>query len=311
MIGNFDLPYDKSVAKVYTYTPQGPLVLAGNLPQGIKVWNKPKGINFVYGLLINPGSGGGGGGSTGGGGGGAAGSYSQFIVSAHMVPDTLLVQVPNGGRGGGANSTGTTPSVGTVLFYTSIGINTGTPTRAVFTYGSSVTSMTGGAAGSTAGGAGGSVGAIVTTTATPLLCTAGIQNPPIFAAATGSAGSIGPGSSSLFIGRPQGGASGGGISASIASVGGRVRGPAYSTYTIWNRDLLGGAATGQPGEDGITIFQPTFLSLPGAGGGANPSGTGGRGGRGGIGCGGGGGGAGTTGGAGGDGGDGFVMLVCW
>ena len=100
------------------------------------------------------------------------------------------------------------------------------------------------------------------------------------------------------MGRPQGGAGGGGVSSSIAYPGGNVLAPTTSVNSIWSRKLIWRSTNTehQLAEDGITLFEPTFLSLPGAGGGANASGVGGNGGKGGIGCGGGGGGAGTTGG---------------
>ena len=63
MMGHFNLPEDKSKVKVDKYFAMGPLAQSGLIPQGTKVWNKPKGITFVYGLLIGPGTGGGGGGT--------------------------------------------------------------------------------------------------------------------------------------------------------------------------------------------------------------------------------------------------------
>ena len=72
MDGFLDLPLNKSQAKTYIFTAdynnQGSYD-----SRGLQKWIKPKGINFVYGLLIGAGSGGAGGGLNGGGGGGAAG----------------------------------------------------------------------------------------------------------------------------------------------------------------------------------------------------------------------------------------------
>ena len=88
--------------------------------------------------------------------------------------------------------------------------------------------------------------------------------------------------------------------------------PSTSVNSIWSSNIAGGTIGGGAGGQGITLFEPTFFSLPGAGGGANDSGVGGKGGDGGIGCGGGGGGAGSvSGGAGGKGGDGLIIILCW
>lgn len=309
MIGNYDVPQDKSIVKTFVYNAMGPVALSGNLPQGFRRWNKPKGISFVHGIVIGPGSGGGGGGTGGGGGGGSSGGVLIFMVPAYLVPNELFVVVPSGGRGGASNSAGTAPGTVAGLFYPTLGVITGTPARTNFAFANAVGGQTGGGAGGAAGGTAGVAGAVVT--AANIANIASVGNYVINSPSAGLAGTTGAGANAVFIGRPQGGASGGGISGGVGSAGGSVLGPSFSTHTIWNRNLLGGAATGQAGEDGISMMQPTLFSLPGAGGGALVGGTGGRGGRGGIGCGGGGGGAGTTGGAGGDGGDGLIILTCW
>ena len=310
MMGHFNLPEDKSKVKVDKYFAMGPLAQSGLIPQGTKVWNKPKGITFVYGLLIGPGTGGGGGGTGGGGGGGSAGPIVTFLVPAIAVPDELYINVPSGGKGGPANTAGSVPATSTLIGYNTVLQTTGTPNRTVFAFTNSTTGQTGGGAGGTTSGAAGAGGTLASLNNLIMISTVGsVQISP--ATAPGQAGTTGAGANAPFLGRPQGGASGGGISGGVGSAGGNVLGPSFGTQTIWNRNLSGGAATGQAGEDGITLFNPTFFSLPGAGGGANVGGVGGRGGNGGIGSGGGGGGAGSTGGAGGDGGSGFVMLVCW
>jgi hypothetical protein len=311
MIGNFDIPQDKSVVKTFVFNAMGPIALSGNLPQGFRIWNKPNGISFVHGIIIGAGSGGGGGGTGGGGGGGSSGGVVTFLVPAYALPNETFVVVPSGGTGGASNTAGKAPAIYTGLAYTTQAVITGTPTRTNIVFANGVTAQTGGGAGGAAGGTAGAVGATTTAAGIPMIASAG--NYVITAPSPGLAGTIDRGADAAFIGRPQGGASGGGISGGVASAGGNVLGPTFSTQTIWNRNLLGGAATGQAGEDGISMVQPTLFNLPGAGGGALVGGTGGIGGKGGIGCGGGGGGAAThgAGGAGGDGGDGLIILTCW
>ena len=316
MIGNFNLPIAKGNAKTFIFTPTPGSATLSSIYRSMQTWNKPNGINFVYGLLIGAGSGGGGGfsmgaGTTGGGGGGGTpGCTIQFLQPAYLVPDTLFVSVATGGIGGGANTNGGFPNV-TGLFYGNMG-NQAAVTRAYYCYPNNVqaTTQSGRSGSISSGGAGGTTLTVASTQAMPGII--GFSN---FVQATspdgGFAGTLVAGTNATFLGRPQGGAGGGGVTSGVAAAGGNILGPTTSAQSIWSRNLSGGAATGQAGEDGITLFEPTFLSLPGAGGGGNASGTGGKGGKGGIGCGGGGGGAGVTGGAGGDGGDGLVILVCW
>jgi hypothetical protein len=316
MIGNFDLPIAKGNAKTYIYTTPTLISLSGgNIINGMPQWNKPKGINFVYGLIIAAGSGGGGGfsmgaGTTGGGGGGGTpGQITQFLQPAYLVPDILYVTVGVGGAGGAAGTAGSLVTVSSGLFYTTLGPSANSVTRTYYALpGSPATNPQSGRGGTSgAGGAGGTAGGSFGATTGM----AGFSNFAISTVLSGFAGTLVAGTNATFAGRPQGGAGGGGVTSGVAAAGGNVLGPTTSGQSIWSRNLSGGAATGAAGEDGITLFNPTFFSLPGAGGGANASGTGGDGGKGGIGCGGGGGGAGTTGGRGGAGGDGLVMLVCW
>jgi hypothetical protein len=316
MIGNFNLPIAKGNAKTYVYTAINTTATT-NPWRGFYTWNKPKGINFVYGLIIGGGSGGGGGfsigaGTTGGGGGGGTpGAVIQFIQPAYLVPDTLSVSVSIGGTGGAANTSGGFPALVSGLWYPLVGQTTLSITRIYYAFSNS--NLGGTQSGRTGtGAAGGNGGAASTLSATsnqPGIM--GFSNYSLPAALSGFAGTLVAGTNATFAGRPQGGAGGGGVTSGVAAAGGNVLGPTTSEQSIWSRNLSGGAATGQAGENGITLFEPTLFSLPGAGGGANASGTGGAGGKGGIGCGGGGGGAGTTGGRGGDGGDGLVILVCW
>jgi hypothetical protein len=316
MIGNFDLPIAENKAKTYIFTPTPGTAQLASIFRSMQMWNKPKGINFIYGLLIGAGSGGGGGFSFGvgtaggGGGGGTPGAILQFLQPAYLVPDTLYVTVAEGGLGGTAGNTGGFPNV-TGLFYGNMG-NQAAASRTYYAFPNNAqASLQSGRNGtSTAGGNGGTVVAATGTTLMPGMVGFSnfIQPTPL----TGfNGGFASAGTNATYVGRVAGGAGGGGVSSSIAYAGGNVIAPSTSANSIWNQNLSGGANTGVSGSNGVTLFNPTFFSLPGAGGGGILSGTGGRGGDGGIGCGGGGGGAGTTGGAGGNGGDGFIMLVCW
>ena len=316
MIGNFNLPIAKGNAKTYTFTATPGTVQLSSIFRSMMRWDKPKGINFVYGMLIGAGSGGGGGYSFGvgtaggGGGGGTPGAILQFLQPAYLVPDTLFVSVAEGGLGGAAATAGGFPNV-TGLFYGNMG-NQAAASRTYYAFPNSAQSGT--QSGRTgAVGAGGNGGTVLTAIAQTLM--PGIVGFSNFIQPTPLAGFAGgfaaAGTNAAYVGRVAGGAGGGGVSAGVAYAGGNVIAPSTSANSIWNRNLSGGANTGVAGEDGISLFTPTLFSLPGAGGGANASGVGGRGGDGGIGCGGGGGGAGTTGGGGGNGGDGLIMLVCW
>jgi hypothetical protein len=326
MIGNFNLPLAKGNAKTYVFdTLGGTLDPVGGTIRGVSftAWEKPKGINFIYGLLISPGSGGGGGHSFGvggtqggGGGGGTPGTVTQFLQPAYLFPDSVLISIGRGGLGGAAGTAGTLPNNQvTAIYYPQQlqGINFGGSSIGSYAlptgfYGySGAQSGRGGVTGS--GGNGGTAATSVTTTQIPGIN--GFSNYNLYNSLTGFNGTLTTGSNATYVGRFGGGAGGGGVSASIAYTGGNVIAPSTSEQSIWNRNLSGGTNTGGAGENGISLFEPTLFSLPGAGGGANLTGTGGAGGKGGIGCGGGGGGAGVTGGRGGDGGDGLAILVCW
>lgn len=317
MIGSLNLPIAKGNAKTYIFTSTDQTTTLSSVYRATQRWEKPKGINFVYGMLINAGTGGGGGYSFGagtaggGGGGGAPGNTIQFLQPAYLVPDVLFMTVAKGGAGGAAATAGGYPSLSTGMWYSVVG-SAAAATRMYYAFPSSTPSgTTSGRAGTiSAGGNGGTAYTISSTTTQPGIM--GFSNYNLTTTLTGSAGGFAAtGTSVGFQGRPAGGAGGGGVSAGVAYAGGDVIAPSTSGQSIWNQNLLGGANTGVLGSNGITLFNPTFFSLPGAGGGANASGIGGRGGDGGIGCGGGGGGAGTTGGAGGNGGDGLIILVCW
>lgn len=330
MIGSLNLPLNKSGAKTYVFTANDAVAVTSNVfTSGMHLWQKPTGINFVYGLVIGPGSGGGGGGTLGGGGGGSPGSYMQFLQPSILVPEQLAIHVGRGGAGGaGGNPSGANgafPIASTVLYHSIVNskysVAGGQP---YYAYANSVHTGTQSGRGGTnvAAGAGGTAvvapgtaqlagiyGTVVTvqSVSTWNFASTAVATSP----STGFSGGLTTAGTDVpFLGRPQGGAGGGGRSGG-AKVGGTVAQPTGGPFTNIGK-RFGGIIGGGTGDDGISLFTPILFFTPGAGGGANDAGTGGRGGYGGIGCGGGGGGAGSTGGgAGGAGGDGLVILVCW
>lgn len=74
--------------------------------QNWELWEKPRGCNMILISAIGGGSGGGGGASNnsttarGGGAGGSSGAFTQVIIPAIHVPDTLYVSAGSGGFGG-------------------------------------------------------------------------------------------------------------------------------------------------------------------------------------------------------------------
>jgi hypothetical protein len=320
MFGAMHLADSKVNTNTWIYAPR---YVVSTFPYSINInadeyiWEKPKGINFVYGLVIGPGTGGGGGGTLGGGGGGSGGATLQFIQPASLVPDRLLILVAKGGLGGAAASNGGYPLGEHGIYYESsrqTGIELATNRKNYAKANQKQTGTQSGRLGSGVAAGGGAVAP--TTTFCPGPGLLGVSNYTLLVGNAGSAGGLTTvGSNATFggvTGGPGAGGAGGGGRSGGAKAGGNVTAPSFSTYTIWNQNLSGGAATGVAGETGFTSFDPMFFTFPGAGGGANDAGAGGRGGDGGIGCGGGGGGAGSTvGGAGGNGGDGIVILTCW
>lgn len=319
MIGTFNLPIAENKAKTYIYQPVNLGANGAGVEISMQKWEKPKGINFIYCLMIGAGSGGGGGYSFGagtatggGGGGGSPGCAVQFIQPAYLVPDILYIQVSTGGIGGAAGANGGFGNLITGLYHSQFSAVVNSTSRTYYALPNTVqTGTASGRSGSVAaGGAGGTISNVSTTLIQPGIM--GFSNYSLATSLTGFNAVLGAaGADATFGGLPQGGAGGGSVNAGVATAGGNVLAPSTSPNSIWKQNLPGGANTGVSGSNGITLFNPTFFTLPGAGGGGNPTGVGGDGGKGGIGCGGGGGGAGTTGGRGGNGGDGLVMIVCW
>ena len=75
-----------------------------------QTWNKPRKCNYVWIMCIGGGGGGAGGQTTVGGvsaaTGGASGAVSRALYNAQQLPDSLYVQVGQGGAGGNASVNG-------------------------------------------------------------------------------------------------------------------------------------------------------------------------------------------------------------
>lgn len=274
-----------------------------------QVWEKPRGVTFVF-IEILSGAGGGGGGFTrvaaangGGGGGGACANSVRAMVPALFLPDRLFVQVGTGGAGGTANGAGspgvlTTVSANRTRNQGMMVLDCGTTGG-----GGAAGAATGNAAGGVAGGAPNLVSqlgnwGLVVGTIGQAGATGGLFN------AAGSNATPWTGTGLLC----SGGAGGGGVTASNIPGGNVVP----SDVTIVPQVTGGNAFVAGRGDDGYLYRGPMagWLSLGGGGGASGNTVVGGNGGNGGPGSGGGGGGSGTTGGTGGKGGDGIVIIVC-
>jgi len=273
-------------------------------------WSKPKNCALIAIFALGAGAGGGGGltGLAGtprsGGGGGGSGGFAGGIWLADMLPDILFVSVGVGGTSGPASTIGGAGSRSFVAFAPDGGA---VPTIPIIRSGDA---DAGGGPAGVVGLIGGGAGSTITNDATVDFIGSSIAfNSIAGQAGAGSDGGVAtPGVSITWGGSGlvvSGGAGGGAVVGILPQAGGGQvgSGPIMS--------LSGGAATGAPGSQGITILSRPFLSLGGCGGGGLDAGAGGDGGNGGLGSGGAGGGGGTTGGAGGRGGDGRVLIVAF
>lgn len=282
-----------------------------------KVWNKPRGINWVYMIGVGAGASGVGGTFTGasaasaGAAGGGSGAQSVLLIPAMFVPQQLFVQTGLGGRQGTTITSALTSVAGTGTY---VAIEPTATTSAVSnlffliangaasTTGGTATAMSGnfplagrgwsqnfagqngGTAGATQNGAGGAI----------TLPTTGLM-------VTGGAGSGG---------KDVTGA-GGGAGGAITGVGFLGTLPTHAGGTA--------SASGTNAGNGIDGRMVTpYMHYGGSGGGSGAfaatgnGSTGSSGGNGGPGCGGGASGPGyTTTGRAGDGGDGFVYIIGW
>lgn len=286
--------------------------------KGFQIWQKPKGASLVSMFVIGGGGGGGGGfsrtaGSAGGGGaGGACSGISRFICPAIFLPDTLYIQVGNGGQGGAASSNG---GAGINSYILSSKTNV---VPNIIVYSGLVASPPGGGGAGTGatGGTGGTVPGLAISQSTNTWGqwfsnqglvggAGGAQTGAVGTAITAwgglplSPGAGGAGCTTTdFAGGPQ-------TPTAILDIGSQGYYPSGAGGIVPGGTAAGTNVDGNPGINRIT----PFYNSGGAGGGSNNSGQAGHGGTGGYGCGGGGGGAGTTGGRGGNGGSGIVIIV--
>jgi len=285
---------------------------AGNL--GYQTWHKPRKCNFVYIISID----GGGGGSSGytnttlGTSGGGAGSVTRALIDSKFIPDTLLVKVGRGGKGGAAQfSAGTAQNTGATGEVSGIFVATSQVNSQ--STGNNASSFLGGFSTAAGGSLSSGAGAAATIAGASFLV--GLIN---FVSIAGTSGANANTSVTPVDIQPltsqinTGGAGGGGPRTIIDTAynGGSINSSSFSPRIAGG---IGDAALGTNGAHGFTSWKPFFSTGGAGGGGASGSACfGGRGGDGGIGSGGGAGGsvpASSTTGAGGDGGDGIVIIV--
>lgn len=265
-----------------------------------QTWNKPRNAKFIEIFCLGAGGGGShttaAAGAASGGGGGASGGIVRGIVPAFMLPDTLYILVGKGGIG--PSTTNTAGGSGGISY---VGIQPSTSDQLLVCKSSST--VAGGASNSGTGGTAPTIAG---------LTTFAFANLGIFTAIAGvsgvaggaNTGAAGNSQNALGISLVTGGAGGGGKTASVFGIGGRIN-PATAVLTS---TVLGGLSAGQDGENGYGTLQP-FCGTGGSGGAGITAGQGGRGGNGFYGCGGGGVGGSSVVSKAGDGGDGLVIFT--
>jgi len=286
---------------------------AGTTTDSWQTWSKPRGVSFVYGLIL--GAGGGGGrptaGANPGAGGGASGGIGTFLCQASLLPDTLYIRPGIGGAGGatdGANGS----SGDTSYIVTSPVNNPSTAFEAVL-----VTAQgSGGGNQSTTGG--------VNTGTTPVFSNQlqfAITNALVGVNGSPGGNATSNGSSATWgasgIGPTCHGGGGGGGNAVTTGGGITITGGAGVGPFATIASAQGAGATGYGYNRRLDQLGPrgnSFFAFTGgkAGGGSNVA-NGGSGGHAAYACGGGAGGgslSGTTG-NGGNGGDALIILLAW
>lgn len=262
-------------------------------------------------MLAIGGGGGGGQGNSGssgtsrsGGGGGASGTITQALFLAWSIPNNLYLYTygsggPEPGAGGSGATAGGRGSTVAIANYA----GAATP-LALIQY---IDATGGGGGGLTSAG---SAGALATTSTSSL-----IAHSIYFSSVAGRNGTFAtnglPANTSIGTASPiLGGGGGGGVLTGVPTI---FNGAGFtSEIPAILQDIAGGTASSA--LDASSGVRLPFLSVGGAGGGANDNGPGGRGGNGvGFGAGGGGGGAGVTGqgGRGGDGGPAYACIIAW
>ena len=163
-----------------------------------------------------------------------------------MVPDKLVVTVGRGGAGGAPGTAGGYPNLATGIFYQEVGqtsANIGTVYYALPALTMGGTNSGRGGTTIAAGNGGTAPGLNPTSNHPGIMGFCNYAQSPT--ALIGQNGGLAAGGNNApFVGRPQGGAGGGGVSSSITFNGGNVFAPTTSVNTIWSRNLLGGASAG-------------------------------------------------------------------
>lgn len=287
-----------------------------------QTWNKPHNCRFVHIFCLGGGGGGGGGQGAGtgtsrrGGGGGGSSGYTNALFPATYLPDTLYLQVGQGGIGGGGGTTVTNGATGS-LSYVSIQPNT---TAANILVQSGNIAATGGIRGSVSPSTGGAGSTIWATTTANILIFGLVV--PVAGQAGGTGVAPAAPTNTTISTIVTGGAAGASMNGATSRTGAQITGTG-SIPTILGGEA-GGSSTstvpGGPGGNFTSVFpdsESTYSTLNlffggGSGGGSSDGGSGGAGGNAAFGGGGGGGGAGITngGGAGGKGGDGLIIITC-
>lgn len=280
-----------------------------------QIWNKPQNAKMVYIFMLGGGSGGGGGktsaiNSSPGGGGGASSAITTGIYSAHLLPDTLYLQVGVGGAGGIAQTNGGAGALSYISYQPdTTAINILMQSGAVSPTGG------GGATSSTVPGAGGTAG-------TAWIESAAINGDlGVVLSSAGQNGASGTSTGGTIVNLTPnnivtGGAGGGACSAGgTPYLGGSITGSSFiPTISSGTSDAADARIHGSAGYDTLLMNSlPNFFTGGAGGACATTAGrVGGKGGAATYGSGGGGGGGSyrTTGGQGGQGGDGLIIITC-
>lgn len=290
-----------------------------------QTWTKPTNCKMVYFYVLGGGSGGGGAKSSSsntspGGGGGASSAITVALYSAHMLPDTLYIQIGLGGIGGLGGTAGGLGNAGSPGSFSYVCLQQNlTALNILLKSGDAVPTAGTGAFSTTGTGAAGT-GGTAWTYSTSIISNMGIISTTVGSNGTGGTGSGGS-PNNLTPTLPVTGGTGGGYGgASDLSTfkGGSILGTGFLTTLPSGTINLSTSAVN--GNDGYTfintsnIQNPMFFTGGTGGAGTYTSGiNGGNGGSGSYGC-GGGGGAGASnanGGNGGKGGDGIVIISCY
>lgn len=335
MIDTFNLPNN----------PKTQIFYSNGVSNSWQTWSKPSGCNFIFITVIGGGAGGGGGrneqggaNNPGGGGGGGSSSVTNGFFQSCLLPDTLFIQVGNGGTGGlgktGA-SNGDSGSTGSLSYVTII--PSATTSNIILSSGSVAATGGGGGQSGSGGGAFGRAGTVFTNTV--------FSNLGIITSIPGQNGVEGgdgttPPINLTITGLTSGGGAGGTMSSSVAYSGGSINGSGFintingGRFTVTANTIVGTAftittITKESGNNGYGVLPSNSMRNPmfftgGAGGscggstgglGAGGAGNAGFGGNGSYGSGGGGGGgcwnSSDRSGNGGRGGNGLVIITCY